>query len=210
MAFGPRSKWPVEFVVNFGKLISYRLLQILLLLLYFPFPGLFRSKLTSSGAICSLHSPPKGRIFPLLLLLLALLLLLLLLLLVVVLPVLLLLLLLLILLVMLVLLLLLVLLVLLLHTRQNHLLSNPSLRLLHLFLMREIPRNYRSSCCLIVLKDTWHIEDQLPPSPRRLLNTDAKLLRIEPMQYLVLINPKAKKSYSLERERGAETRESLI
>ena len=44
-----------------------------------PFPGLFRNRLISSHANCSLHSPPEDRIFPLLLLLLLLLILLLLL-----------------------------------------------------------------------------------------------------------------------------------
>ena len=78
-ALGPRSTSPVEFFVNLDKLISCRLLQILPLLLYFPFPGLFRNRLISSHANCSLHSPPEDRIFPLLLLLLLLLILLLLL-----------------------------------------------------------------------------------------------------------------------------------
>ena len=54
------------------------MLQILLLLLYFSFPGPFRNKLPSSRAMYSLDSPPKGRIFLLLLLLLVLLLLILL------------------------------------------------------------------------------------------------------------------------------------
>ena len=167
--------------------------------MYFPFPGLFRNKLPSSRAFCSLHSPSQNRLFPLLLLLLLLLLVLplllpmLLLLLIVrlllllVWLVLLLLLLLLLLLVLLVLLLL-VLLVLLLHTNPNHLSPLP-LHLAHLFPMPEIPCSHRSACCLIVLKATWHIEDQIPPSPRRLLNTDAKLLRIAPVRYIVLRNP---------------------
>ena len=139
------------------------MLQILLLLLYFSFPGPFRNKLPSSRAFCSLHSPSQNRLFPLLLLLLLLLLLvlplllpMLLLLLIVrlllllVWLVLLLLLLLLLLLVLLVLLLL-VLLVLLLHTNPNHLSPLP-LHLAHLFPMPEIPCSHRSACCLIVLK----------------------------------------------------------
>ena len=60
---------------------------------------------------------------------------------------------------------------------------------LHFFPMYEIPRSYRSSRCLIVFKATWHVDDKLLPSPRRLLNTDIKLLRIAPVRYIVFINP---------------------
>ena len=212
-------------MVNLDNFISCRLLQILLLLLpllllllllllpYFPFPGLFCNKRPSSGAIFSLNSPPKGRIFPLLLLLLLLLLLSLLLLVLLLLPILLLLMVLLLLLLLLLLLVvilllltllllpillllvvvvvlpLLLLLILLLRPRQNHLISHLPLHLLRLFPIHEIPRSHRSSCFLIVVKVTWHAEDLIPPSPRMLLNRNAKLRRITPVRYIVLINP---------------------
>ena len=38
--------------------------------------------------------------------------------------------------------------------------------------MREIPRIHRSSRTLLTLNVTSHIEDKIPPSPRRLLNTE--------------------------------------